>query len=45
VLLLEEDVILAPELPAVLERLTPALLARFDVVRLSRLMKQVGNPL
>jgi len=44
-LVLEDDAILAPELPAVMERLTPECLARFDVVRLSSLMKQVGKPL
>lgn len=44
-LVLEDDAVLAPELPAVLERLTPEVLARFDVVRLASLMKQVGKPL
>jgi glycosyl transferase family 25 len=44
-LILEDDAVFTAELPAVLATLTPVVLARFDVVRLASLMKQVGKPL
>jgi glycosyl transferase family 25 len=44
-LILEDDAVFTAELPAVLASLTPVVLARFDVVRLASLMKQVGKPL
>ena len=44
-LILEDDAVFTAEFSAVLERLSSTVLIRFDVVRLSSLMKQVGKPL
>ncbi len=44
-LVLEDDALLSPALPAMLDQLTPDQLRDIDVVRLSSLMRQRGKPL